>query len=29
MKGDDIADLLEMVAQEQNAANVRKSRNKV
>ena len=28
-EGDDIADLLEMVAQEQNAANVRKSRNKV
>ncbi|MGI3169964.1 hypothetical protein ACRARG_12465 [Pseudooceanicola sp. C21-150M6] len=28
-EGDDITDLLEMVAQEQNAANVRKSRNKV
>lgn len=27
-EGDDIADLMEMVAQEQNAANVRKSRNK-
>lgn len=27
--GDDITDLLDMVAQEQNAANVRKSRNKV
>lgn len=28
-EGDDISDLLDMVAQEQNAANVRKSRNKV
>jgi hypothetical protein len=28
-EGDDIADLLDMVAAEQNAANVRKSRNKV
>lgn len=27
-EGDDITDLLEMVAQEQNAANVRKSRNR-
>lgn len=27
-EGDDITDLLEMVGQEQNAANVRKSRNK-
>ncbi|WP_428925016.1 hypothetical protein [Marinibacterium sp. SX1] len=28
-EGDDITDLLDMVAAEQNAANVRKSRNKV
>tara|TARA_R110000850_G_scaffold93971_6_gene198519 strand:- start:236 stop:373 length:138 start_codon:yes stop_codon:yes gene_type:complete len=28
-EGDDITDLLDMVAQEQNAANVCKSRNKV